>query len=77
MPAAILTFLASLLGISSGDSLVNKATGIINHASLLALGGWLLANQDKTISFTTSYAFLALCVAVAWALLEVARRSRT
>ena len=74
---AILPFLGSLFGISSGDSVVNKVSGVVNHATMLALGGWLLAHKDETINFSTTYAFLALVVVVGWLVMEIARRSKT
>lgn len=74
MFGTLLGYVGKIFGIGSGGSLLNNVAGVADHAAAGALLIYLANNANKQIQFETSYAFLALVVAIAYLVLEVVRR---
>lgn len=75
--SALLEMLGKFLGIGGGASVLNSAGGLLTNLGLLPVAAWLFKHADEQVHFETSLGFLALCVAFAYVVLEVLRRSRS
>lgn len=65
-----------ILGLASGQSMTNTVGGIATHAAFIPVILWLLTHMSESVSFNTSYGFLALIAGIAYFVLEILRRSR-
>lgn len=74
---AILTKLLSFLIPTIGNAAVSKTVGAVNGIGATAIGAYLLANLDKTVTLTYTYGELVPFVACGWWALEVMRKART
>lgn len=74
---AILGILKAVIGISSGASPANNASGALTRLTMIPLIAYCVAHASDKIDFgQVSLAFLAVVISAFWMLTEVLRWSR-
>jgi hypothetical protein len=93
MMGIIKNILGTLLGFTAGSSIANKASGVVNYAIFLPLGGWVWFHKADAVIlqmvveykgkmetftlFQTTIGGLALVVAGVFVYVEFLRRSNS